>query len=531
MRLDHLLAPWHLAPVGASEVEVTGIGHDSRRITPGDLYVAIVGARFDGRRFAADAVARGAIAILGPQVSEDMASDVASDKASDVAIAGVPWIAHEVPRRLIGPLAARLYQHPDRALTLAGITGTNGKSTTVDVLGGLLDAAGQPAGRLGTLGYRFAEHAFADAFRDGRTTPEAPDFYRTLRAMHDRGARAAVMEVSSHALDQGRVAGARFDVAVFTNLTRDHLDYHGDMESYFEAKRRLFEQLSVGGRGAINVDDPYGRRLAALVPDAVTYSAAGSTNADVHVREATLDLQGIRGKLATPRGSFPFATRLLGRYNLENVVASVAAAEVLGLCHESMARALAVQGPIDGRLEPLGAGEPFPILVDYAHTPAALEAALGALRELVAPEGRRIVVVFGCGGDRDQGKREPMGRIVGVLADQAIATSDNPRGEDPAAILAAVETGLRQSGTTSFALIPDRREAIAAAVQVAVNEPEEWAVLVAGKGHETNQIIGDTTLPFSDRDELRQVLATLGTGIQGEAGTKAAPGMEGAAHG
>jgi UDP-N-acetylmuramoyl-L-alanyl-D-glutamate--2,6-diaminopimelate ligase len=499
MRLSDLLRHISSIPgaaVLAADPEITGVAHDSRAAVPGDLFVALVGQRFDGRAFAAQAVERGAAAVLGPLPEEGVAP----------AGLGVPWIAAAEPRALLGPLAAAVYGHPDRELVLAGVTGTNGKSTVATLIAAVLDAAGLPAGFLGTLGYRFGSQRFPG----GHTTPEASDLFRTLRRMRDAGARAVAMEVSSHALDMGRVAGAAFDVAVFTNLTRDHLDYHPDMESYFAAKRRLFEQLKPGGRAAVNLDDPWGRRLAAELPGAVTFGSEGS-GADVSARDVTLDAEGIRGTLVTPRGPLPFATPLLGLYNLSNLLAATAAAEALALPHASVAAAFAAQRPIPGRLEPVVRGQPFPVFVDYAHTDAALEAALRSAREIAA--GGKVAVVFGCGGERDAGKRPLMGRAAGSLAELPIATSDNPRGEDPLAILAAVEEGLKESGNPGYRLVPDRREAIRQAIAAA---GPGWVVLVAGKGHEREQIVGDRKIPFSDFDEIEKALEErFGTPVRG----------------
>ncbi len=479
MRLSELIAEIpalrieRVDRIGAesADPEITGVTHDSRTVEPGDLYVALVGQRFDGRDFARDAVARGAVAVVVDET-----------------------------RALLAPLAAAVYGHPDRELILAGVTGTNGKSTVATLIAAILGAAGIPAGFVGTLGYRFGTQTFPG----GHTTPEASDLYRTLRRMHDAGARAVAMEVSSHALDpaMGRVAGVQFDVGVFTNLTRDHLDYHPDMESYFAAKRRLFDQLKPGARAVVNMDDPWGRRLAAELPGALTFGAGG----DIEATESKLDAAGTHATVRTPRGTLRFSSPLLGTYNLANLLAAAAAAEALGLPHEAVVRAFEAQRPIPGRMEPVDHGQPFPVFVDYAHTDAALDAALRSAREVAGPGGK-VAVVFGCGGDRDAGKRPLMGRVAGELADLPIATSDNPRSEDPLAILAAVEEGLKASGnsagTIGYRLVPDRREAIRQAISIA--EPG-WVVLVAGKGHEREQIIGDRKLPFSDFDEIEKAL-------------------------
>ena len=463
--------------------EVSGVRHDSRRVAAGDLFVAWSGARHDGAAFGADAIARGAVAVI-------------SDRPRPEGLAPeVPWLLAAEPRALLGPLAAPLHGHPDRDLVLVGVTGTNGKSTTVELVAAMLDAAGRPAGRIGTLGYRFPG---LDAPEAERTTPEASELFRLLATMRRLGARAAAMEVSSHALVQGRVAGVGFDVGLFTNLTRDHLDFHRDLEDYFAAKSRLFDQLKPGGRAVVPTADDWGRRLAERLPGALSFGPGGA----VAAATAELDTAGIRGELATPRGTLRFRSPLLGRYNLDNLLAAAAAAEALELPHEAIAAAIAATRPLPGRMEPVEVGQSFPVVVDYAHTDAALEAAIRALREI---SGRRVVVVFGCGGDRDPGKRPLMGRVAGSLADLPIVTSDNPRTEDPLAIIAAVEQGLRASGNRHYRVVPDRREAIRRALAVAAQGG--YAVLVAGKGHEREQIVGTARLPFSDRDELERALA------------------------
>lgn len=480
MRMADLIAglPIEGAIDDAAALDVRGIAHDSRRVEAGDLFVAMVGDRHDGRRYAPQAVARGAAAVLG--------------RGPAPAELGVPWLSADRPRELLGPLAARVFGHPDLELAMIGVTGTNGKSTVVELVRSMLEAAGRPTASIGTLGYRFRELIFeAD-----RTTPEASDLLRMLRAMRDAGAEAATMEVSSHALSLSRVEGVQFDVAVFTNLTRDHLDFHGDVDAYFDAKRRLFGHLKTGGRAVVNIDDPYGRRLRETLPEATTFGAGG----DVSASGVEIGLDGIRGTLDTPVGRIDFHTGLLGAYNVDNIVAAAATAIALGLEPGAVRRALTGSRPLAGRLEPIDAGQPFPVLVDYAHTDAALTAAIRSAREL---SGRRVLVVFGCGGDRDATKRAPMGRVAAAEADFVIATSDNPRGEDPLAILAAVEEGLREPGGADFEVVVDRRAAIRRAVELA---DEGWALLVAGKGHEEVQIIGDRRVPFSDRAELTAAL-------------------------
>ncbi len=489
-----------LSPLAAA-TEVTGIQHDSRRIRGGDLFVAWRGEVHDGRAFATDAVARGAAAVLsfGPPS----------------AAPSVPWLEVDDPRRRMGPVAARLYDHPERELLTAGITGTNGKSTTARLIGACLTRAGRSAAVIGTLGG--SVHAPGAGCSDARplgsaapdrTTPESSDLFRMLRRAVDLGARSAAVEVSSHALDQGRLNGLTFDAAVFTNLSRDHLDYHRSMEAYYRAKRRLFSLLRPGGCAVINVDDEHGRRLAADLGNAVRVwrcSSAGRSDGDVRVVRSSLDLAGIRAEIETPGGRLSLVSPLLGRFNLENLAAAVATASALGAPPAAIRDAVAAETAPDGRMAPVNRGQEFPVLIDYAHTDGGLRAAIGAIREL---SDRRILVVFGCGGDRDRGKRELMGRAVGELADLAIVTDDNPRSEDPALIHRAIVAGLDAAGGCGVEVVPDRRSAIRRAVALAAAEPG-WAVLVAGKGHEATQTIGERRLPFRDREEAERALGAL----------------------
>ena len=477
VRVDDLMAILRLPLPAAASLDVGGVRHDSRRVEPGDLFVAIPGDLFDGRDFAADAVGRGAAAVVA--------------RGAAPADIQVPWIDVEDPRALLGPLAAEVYAHPDRELLMAGVTGTNGKTTVVHLLAAMLEAAGRPAALFGTLGHRFADRREPGE----RTTPEASDLFRLLREWRDAGAEAAAMEVSSHGLALGRVNGAAFDLALFTNLSRDHLDFHHDMESYFAAKRRLFSMLKPGGRAVVSVGDDYGRRLAAELPGVLTFGPGGGVDAI----GAELDLAGIRARIATPAGEIEIASPLLGRFNLANLVAAVAGAVALELPREAVVAAAATISPLPGRLEPVTTGPPFPVLVDFAHTPDGLATVIDALSTLGA---ERRIVVFGCGGDRDKGKRALMGEAAGA-AELPILTTDNPRSEDPLEIIAQVEQGLRASGNRDYRIVPDRREAIRKALNVA---DERSVVLLAGKGHESVQIVGDRRLPFSDHQVARDAL-------------------------
>jgi UDP-N-acetylmuramoyl-L-alanyl-D-glutamate--2,6-diaminopimelate ligase len=454
---------------------VTRVESDSRRIRPGDLFVAIRGEKSDGFAHAGEALARGAVGVV-------------SDRPSPEGIAA-PWIRIAEPRRAMGLLAARLAGDPAERLVLAGVTGTNGKTTTATLLEAILRERYGAAGFLGTVGYRTPLRALpAD-----RTTPESTVVQALLAEMVRDGAEAAAMEVSSHALMLERVAGCRFDVAVFTNLTRDHLDFHGDMESYYDAKRRLFALRKPGAAGVVNADDPYGRRLLEeSAPPMVGFSPSGAP-ADVSARDAVSDLQGTRLDVAHAGGRFALASPLAGRFNVANLLAAAAAGLALGVDPERIAAGVARVANVPGRFERVEAGQPYPIVVDYAHTPDALERLLASVREL---SDRRIILVFGCGGDRDRGKRAPMGEIAGRMADVAIATSDNPRSENPEAILREVRVGLEASGAADSLLIPDRREAIRTAVELA---GPDAVVVIAGKGHETVQVIGSEEVPFDDR--------------------------------
>jgi UDP-N-acetylmuramoyl-L-alanyl-D-glutamate--2,6-diaminopimelate ligase len=488
-------------PPGAAELAVgsklmvSGVAHDSRRVEAGDLFVTWSGARADGARFAPEAVARGAVAVLADQTRPE-------DLPAEALAPTVPWLVAAAPRDLLGALASRAYNHPDRALRLIGVTGTNGKSTVTQLVAAAVEAAGTPCGIMGTLGYFFR----GEDLGFGRTTPEASDFFRVLARMYAAGAQRVVMEVSSHALSQGRIGDATFEVAVFTNLTRDHFDFHTDLDDYFAAKRRLFTEHSPGGVAVVGQDDEYGRRLIGELRAAGRPVLSFGDQGDVVFSQLELSPEGIRGRLETPRGAFEVQSSLLGRYNATNILAAAATAEALELPHEAFVAAVAAQQPLPGRLERVeipGARLPFPVYVDYAHTDAALRAAISSLKEL---SGRRVLVVFGCGGDRDPGKRPLMGQAAGELADFVVLTSDNPRSEDPMAILAAAEVGLKASGNPSYLVVPDRRAAIRRALAAA---DADSAVLVAGRGHERVQIFRDGTVPFSDLDEIRQGLSEL----------------------
>ena len=461
----------------ASDREIAGISSDSRTVGPGQIFVALRGEKDDGWAHALEAAARGAAAVI-------------SDRPAPDAFP-VPWVRVREPRRVQGQIAARLAGNPSEKLVLAGVTGTNGKTTTAMLLEGVLARRHGRAGFLGTVAYRTGRREIPAR----HTTPEAPLLQELLAEMVAEGTPAAAMEVSSHALALDRVAGTRFDVAVFTNLTRDHLDFHGDLDAYFEAKRKLFALRKPGAAAVVNAADPWGRRLASEAsPPVLTFSTTSAVASDVRAEHVVCDLSGTSLDVAHVAGRFRVASPLLGRFNADNLLAAAAASLALGVPERELAAGLASVTRVPGRLERVDAGQGYTIVVDYAHTEDALQRLLRAVRDLT---DRKIVLVFGCGGDRDRGKRAPMGRIAGTLSDVAIATSDNPRSEDPEAILAEVEPGLIASGATSYRMIPDRREAIRAAIDLA---DESTVVVIAGKGHETVQVIGDRALPFDDRE-------------------------------
>ena len=465
---------------GDASVAVKGISHDSCKIARGDLFAALPGQRTHGVEFLDQALARGAVAVLS-----------SCGRPRGVT---VPWIRSSRPRRLMALAAWALAADPQRELLMVGITGTNGKSTTAHLTSLILAAAKIPAAFSGTLGYTLPSGAVVPA---ERTTPEATDLAPLLRRSVAEGGRAAVMEVSSHALMEERLAGLTFQVAAWTNLSRDHLDYHGDMESYFRAKRRLFdEHLAPDGRRVLPVEDPWGARLLDEArPGDVAW---GLGHGQVSAREVTGDLDGTGFVLAVGTKSGAVHLPLVGIHNLRNALAAAATAHAAGVKLPAIRAGLASATPLAGRLERIATDLPFPVFVDYAHTPDGLRTVLQGLRRLT---DRRLIVVFGAGGDRDTGKRGPMGFAVGELADVAVVTSDNPRSEDPESIAAAVGDGVRAGGGSPTVIL-DRRSAIERALAIA---DDRSLVLVAGKGHETTQTTGSRVVHFSDQEVIREL--------------------------
>jgi len=481
------------APERASSPAVTGITHDSRAVRPGDLYAALPGAHAHGADFAAQAAALGAVAVLTD-----------TDGARRAAGCGLPLLVVDRPRARMGALAAALYGNPAESLLTIGVTGTNGKTTTAYLVEGGLRAAGRVSGLVGTVEMRVGE----ERIKSERTTPEATDLHAVLAVMRERGADALVMEVSSHALVFGRVDGVVYDVAMFNNLTPEHLDFHPDMEDYYRAKASLFEPVRAR-RGVVNLDDAYGRRLVAEAPiPMVTYSAEGNPDADWRAEEIQLGPAGSVFHVVGPDGVRTDASVALpGPFNVANALAAIAALVSAGLPLEQAAAGVAGVGGVPGRMERVDLGQPYVAVVDYAHKPDALEAALRSLREVTKGQ---LHVVVGCGGDRDPFKRGPMGAIAARYADTAVLTSDNPRNEDPLAILAAMFEGaaeVPEAERGAVVVEPDRARAVAAAVALA--HPGD-CVLVAGKGHELGQYVRDEIRPFDDRAVLREAISRYG---------------------
>jgi UDP-N-acetylmuramoyl-L-alanyl-D-glutamate--2,6-diaminopimelate ligase len=478
-----------------ADPEVALVTGDSRAVVPGAAFFALPGTARDGHDFAAEAARRGAVAVVGER---------------PVACEPAAFLLAPSSRRAMAIAAANFHGRPGDALLLAGVTGTNGKTTVAWLVEACARAAEVPFGLLGTVVHRWPGSERAAL----HTTPESTEIQAMLAAAREAGARGAVLEVSSHALAQERVAGLRFRAAAFTNLTRDHLDYHGDMERYFAVKRRLFaEHLAPDGVAVVNVRDPAGARLAdQLGPGRKVWRYGGRADDALRAEgDVAAGLDGIVAVLATPAGPLSIRSPLVGAHNLENLLCAAGLALALGLPAAAVARGLSSSAGAPGRLERLSA-RGVSVFVDYAHTDDALARALAALAAL-AP--RRLACVFGCGGDRDRGKRPLMGEAAARGADLVVVTSDNPRTEDPDAIIAEILPGLERAGMRrlaaaaarrgdrGFVVEPDRRAAIALAVAAA---GEGDAVLVAGKGHEDYQIVGEERRPFSDREEARRAL-------------------------
>jgi UDP-N-acetylmuramoyl-L-alanyl-D-glutamate--2,6-diaminopimelate ligase len=483
---------------GDEHIPVKGLAYHSGRVEPGQVFVALKGNQTDGHLFINKAIEKGAqVVVLEDDL--ELPPAIVSVRTPD-------------SRKALAHMAAAFYDHPSQDLTVIGITGTNGKTTTSYLLEAIWEASGANVGVIGTVNCRFG----AQVRPSPVTTPESLDLQNLLGEMRAAAVHCAIMEVSSHALDLQRTHACRFASAIFTNLSQDHLDYHGDMESYFAAKSRLFTELLAGngasaGLAVINHDDPWGKKLLHQTSSPVL-TFGFEPGVDVRPDHYTLSPQGIQARVATPYGPLEVVSPLVGRHNLSNILAASAAALGLGVEPDHVVAGLAKITGVDGRLEPVALPEQPLVLVDYAHTPDALQQVLKALRGL---KFARILTVFGCGGDRDRTKRPLMGQAAARGSDLVIVTSDNPRSEDPLAIIAHIEVGLKDLGYRSlevgdvstarqgYLVVPDRRQAIRLAIKI--GKPGD-VILLAGKGHETYQILGSRRVHFDDREEAREAL-------------------------
>src|SRR6184192_1901189 len=474
--------------IGPTDRAVESIAYDSRRVQRNGLFVALRGEKSDGHDFIGAAIEKGATVIV-------------AERAENPAVAGrrATRVLVENTRTVLADVSERFFNYPARKLKLAGVTGTNGKTTTTFLIKHICEKAGTRCGLLGTVRYEIGERVLPAA----RTTPESLDLQELLAQIRDAGCRAAAMEVSSHALAQERTRGLEFDVAMFTNLTQDHLDYHGTMKNYFEAKTKLFEQLAQQQKkkkpvAVINIDDRYGQQLLQRIDKKVSVVTFGmGASADFRASNYRMEFAGTSYQLDARGKSYLVRVPLIGRFNVANSLLALAAATALGVGLREAVLSLAKSPQVPGRLEIVPAKRQFQVFVDYAHTPDALGNVLKTLREL---EPRRLVVVFGCGGDRDRQKRPLMGEMVDQHADYAIITSDNPRKEDPGSIIAEIEKGYR---STHYEKIVDRMAAISRAIALA--RPRD-IVLIAGKGHENYQVFADHTVPFDDIQVARRAI-------------------------
>jgi len=467
---------------GPVDKEVSGIAYDSRRLNSGDLFIAIRGLQSDGHQYIPEAIAAGAAAVVVDR--EEIYGSVTTIQVND-------------SRKALAQLSARWFDHPARKLRLVGITGTDGKTTTAYLVHALLREAGYGAGLIGTVVTRIGRNDRPSSY----TTPESLELHQALADMVSQGDTFAVMEVSSHALAMDRVFDISFELALFTNLSRDHLDFHGDFEHYRDAKALLFERLHGSrARAVINLDDPSASffRDRTSVP-VITFSAEGA--ADVSLKSARLTMEGTDIEVQTPSGLLQMHTHLPGRYNVFNVLAAVGAGVALDLEPTAIRRGLEGIGGVDGRFETIPARQGFTVIVDYAHTPQALQRLLSAIQEM-SPQ--RVVLIFGCGGDRDRGKRPEMADVASQLADMVLLTTDNPRSEDPLAILREVQRGILPG--TAYEVLPDRRDAIRRGLELV--KPGE-VLVVAGRGHERYQVVDSERRPFQDREVVLEELERI----------------------
>jgi UDP-N-acetylmuramoyl-L-alanyl-D-glutamate--2,6-diaminopimelate ligase len=484
---------------GGSDGPVTGVEYDSRKVRPGAVFVAMKGGSTDGNRYVEKAIAAGALGIItdsAPKFDHLLVFEP-----------GLPVLEVEHGRRALAQASAAFFGHPERKLAATGITGTNGKTTTAFLIEELLNAAARKAVLVGTIEC----HVAGEVRPSPHTTPESRDLFELMAEGVSRGATELVTEVSSHALDQGRATGINFDVAVFTNLTRDHLDYHQTMENYFAAKRLLFDGTVYPAPrvAVVNAHDPRCEELAEAARKAgAEVRTYGIGQGDWRAASFTLTPSGAVIEIETPAGAAKVVSRLAGEVNILNLLAAFTAAHARGVPFADLVESVPLLHPVPGRFQSVGAGQPFTVIVDYAHTDDALRNLTILARQMTAPSGGRVLTIFGCGGDRDRTKRPKMGLAAGKGSDFVVATSDNPRSEEPAAILAEIEPGLKASGV-EYAIEPDRAAAIRLALKQAA--PGD-VVLLAGKGHEKEQIIGFTAIPFDDAGVALSALRELGYG-------------------
>jgi UDP-N-acetylmuramoyl-L-alanyl-D-glutamate--2,6-diaminopimelate ligase len=484
---------------GDSHEPITGVEYDSRKVQSGSVFVAMKGGSTDGNRYVEKAITAGALGIItdsAPKFDHLLVFE-----------AGLPILEVEHGRRALAQASAAFFGHPERKLAATGITGTNGKTTTAYLIEALLNAAARKTVLVGTIEY----HVAGEVRPSVHTTPESRDLFELMAEGVALGATELVTEVSSHALDQGRAAGVNFDVAVFTNLTRDHLDYHGTMENYFAAKRLLFDGTVYPAPrvAVINANDPHSKQLAAAARRAgAEVRTYGIGQGDWRAAGFTLTPSGAAIDLETPAGSAKIVSRLAGEVNILNLLAAFTAAHARGVPFADLVQAAPQLKPVPGRFQSVDAGQPFTVIVDYAHTDDALQNLTTLAHQMTAQTAGRVITVFGCGGDRDRTKRPKMGQAAGKGSDFVVATSDNPRSEEPLAILAEVEPGIKSAGVR-YIIEPDR----AAAIRLALSEAKPGdVVLLAGKGHEKEQIIGFTPIPFDDVEIALSSLREMGYG-------------------
>jgi UDP-N-acetylmuramoyl-L-alanyl-D-glutamate--2,6-diaminopimelate ligase len=489
VKLSALLAGVETSVSGlVGELEIRQVACDSRKVEPRALFFALHGAKADGNAFIRDAVARGAVAIAS------------EEPAPETMPSGVAWVRVRDARKALAITAANFFGHPANALRLVAVTGTNGKTTTTSLIDAIVKASGSKTGLFGTIAY----HTPLREYPAPNTTPESVDLHGFLAEIREAGGRYAILEASSHSLAMDRLWTCHFAAAVFTNLTREHMDYHKNFEDYFAAKRRLFEGTGAGVPevAILNIDDEYGKRLTGLAKRSVTYGL--NSAADLTTRKFQLTFSGLSFTAQTPNGKVQVSSALVGRINVYNILAAIGAAQALDLSNEVIENGIRSLASVSGRFERIDLGQPFFVVVDYAHTDDALENLIRTAREL-NPKGR-IILLFGCGGWKDRTKRPVMGEAAGRLSDLTILSNDNPKTEDPLKIISDIIVGL-QKANGKYLIEPDREKAIALTMDEA--RPGD-IVLLAGKGHENYQILADRTLEFDDREVARRILRERG---------------------